>query len=647
MNWDDGLEGNALTIAASDARFLRVPAGPGTGKSYALKRRVARLLQEGQDPERILVVTFTRTAAKNLVEDLMDIGVTGSNTVLAGTLHSFCFSLLRNRNVFNSLHRIARPLLTFSISKSLQFEAKAMLDDILYSTGTTSKRECTKQIRAFEAAWARTQEIHPGHPITIDDTTLQHQLVSWLVFHRSILVGELIPLTLRYLTDNPVEPRDSWFDHVIVDEYQDLNRAEQAIIDILAEHGKTLVVGDSDQSIFSFRYANPEGMDDFGVRHTETINVGLNDCHRCPTRVVKIANKLISNNHIADLSPTINPVAGNPQGSISILKWTSIQQEVQGITNYVQHLIDNRAIAPKDILVICPRREIGYSLRDALQSSAIGVESHFNEQPVYTDEAQRALALFILHCDNQDRLALRYWLGRGSSNSRRGSYSKLRNWCETNNLSPWDTLSRVLNGTTTVRGINALLDPFRELLNELNWARDRDLAQIIDKYLPDENDDVSLLREVALEVLEDTTDPLEFVNSLRANIAYPERGEGDRVRIMSAQKSKGLTSDVVIVMSCNQGIIPRFPDPDDEEEPLSSLEEQRRLFYVAITRCKKTLVISSVDVIDRGFARRNEIEIPDQGPWFEEMSASQFIGELGASAPNTVRGSVWEQRGYR
>ena len=94
IRWDEGLEGRALDVASSDDSPLRVLAGPGTGKTFALKRRVARLIQEGADPSRFLVCTFTRTAAQDLQIALQDLKIQGIDKVTAGTLHSFCFGML-------------------------------------------------------------------------------------------------------------------------------------------------------------------------------------------------------------------------------------------------------------------------------------------------------------------------------------------------------------------------------------------------------------------------------------------------------------------------------------------------------------------------------------------------------------------------
>src|SRR5580658_9111735 len=111
MPWNTGLQGTPLNIAAYPGTPLRVVAGPGTGKTYALMRRVARLLEQHVQPNRILAVTFTRTAAKDLVDKLGALGVPGAEDVSAKTLHSLSFGLLSRNAVFQMLNRVARPLM--------------------------------------------------------------------------------------------------------------------------------------------------------------------------------------------------------------------------------------------------------------------------------------------------------------------------------------------------------------------------------------------------------------------------------------------------------------------------------------------------------------------------------------------------------
>jgi len=127
MAWEQGLIGTGRQIGATQESTLRVMAGPGTGKSFAMKRRVARLLEEGVNPRRILAVTFTRNAAASIVEDLHNLNIAGCANIRAGTLHSFSFSLLTKDEVLQFSGRVPRPVITFTKSGVLQFEGNAML----------------------------------------------------------------------------------------------------------------------------------------------------------------------------------------------------------------------------------------------------------------------------------------------------------------------------------------------------------------------------------------------------------------------------------------------------------------------------------------------------------------------------------------
>ena len=112
MPWDDGLDRNspAFGIAADLSESIRVVAGPGTGKSFGLKRRVARLLETGVSPARILPVTFTNVAAEDLQREMLRIGVPGCEAIRGSTLHALGMKILSRRNVLEATGRIARPL---------------------------------------------------------------------------------------------------------------------------------------------------------------------------------------------------------------------------------------------------------------------------------------------------------------------------------------------------------------------------------------------------------------------------------------------------------------------------------------------------------------------------------------------------------
>ena len=152
--WNEGLEGPALDIAGSDVNRLLVDAGPGAGKTFALMRRVCRLLEdEGVAPEKIFVGTFTRTSATDLKAELTKLGSDGVEAVYAGTLHAFCFGLLSRDDVFEQTQRIPRPL--------LKFEERFLLEDLRGDGfgGIKAKRE---RLEAFNTQWARLQTDDPG-----------------------------------------------------------------------------------------------------------------------------------------------------------------------------------------------------------------------------------------------------------------------------------------------------------------------------------------------------------------------------------------------------------------------------------------------------------------------------------------------------
>jgi superfamily I DNA/RNA helicase len=162
MAWDDGLEGTARDIAASSARIQRVLAGPGTGKSYALQRKVIRLLEvEQADPRRILAVTFTRVAAADLRKSMSELGVAGCEDVDARTLHSYCFGLLSRTGILPLLDRVPRPLIKVEKLGWLQYEYDPLLCDIGREE-FGDKRELIERLSLYEADWAKLQHDIPG-----------------------------------------------------------------------------------------------------------------------------------------------------------------------------------------------------------------------------------------------------------------------------------------------------------------------------------------------------------------------------------------------------------------------------------------------------------------------------------------------------
>jgi superfamily I DNA/RNA helicase len=461
-----------------------------------------------------------------------------------------------------------------------------------------------------------------------------------------MLIGELVPEAYRYLRDNPACDARLAFDHVLVDEYQDLNRAEQDLLDLLASNGDTAIIGDLDQSIYRFRHANPEGIEQYANSHPDTHDENLEECRRCPTRVVTIADRLIRHNHPGNQQPRLRPKPGNAQGEVHIVQWPSIEEEVAGLGDYVTWLIHQRNYAPGEILVLTPRRRIGYRLRDHIAAAGDAVHSFYHEEALEEDEAQRAFAILTLLTNNDDRIALRWWLGHDASTARVGPYRRLRDHCEEFGLSPWEALTALSNGAYQLPHVGTLVQKFQELTQILEALANQEQLAIIEALLPGNVEGCRVLREAALLAAPTCENVPDLFRALRTTVTQPEMpDEGNFVRIMSLHKSKGLTNRAVIIAGCIRGLIP-FEDLDEPNaEQVQILLEQRRLFYVAITRCTELLVLSSALRLQRKFAFHIGAHVHGWGDPVPTIT-SQFIAELGPQAPQPRSGAQWRAAGY-
>jgi DNA helicase-2/ATP-dependent DNA helicase PcrA len=632
MAWNDNIDGQALAIASSDEPRIRVVAGPGSGKTFSLMRRIARLLENGVAPESILLVTFTRTAAHDLKKELVKLGVPGSDEVNAGTLHSFCYRILKKDSVLEITGRHPRPL--------FNYELDFVMKDLQKSMGL-GKKQVEKKIKAFEAAWARLQSDIPGWPIDANDRAFQNTLIPYLKFHKSMLIGEVIPEALKYLRNNPQAEERTAFKHVFVDEYQDLNKAEQDLINIIASNSSFMIIGDEDQSIYEkFRNAHPEGIRTFNQTHVGTIDYPLIECRRCPTEIVKAADSFIQNNTIRDKRNLI-PRKENPKGVIHSVQWPTFSDEKDGIVDFIQKRIKD-GINPGKILVMCPRRDIGYAIKERLIAQAVEAHSFFTEEIFDDENAQKAMSLLNLLVNKYDRIALRCWIGFGSSTANVSGYQNLITHCQQNKEEPFDVINKLSENKNSIKYTSHIIERFRELLQLFEKYSGMKTKDIIADLFPKSQTWAYPFLEF-LEEFDDENSVEEIQREVFSNVINPEMPlDVEYVRIMSIHKSKGLTSDISIICGVIEGLIPRIDNSLEGEEALRFLEEQRRLFFVGITRPKKELVISSVSRIQKTLAYQMKVKVPWGLANDTKAIASSFLNQLGQSFPSPIAGEDWQ-----
>ena len=642
MPWSDGLVAGtpAHSIASSANARIRVVAGPGTGKSFAMKRRVARLLEAGVDPSTILPVTFTRVAAEDLHRELIGMNVPGCDELNGVTLHSLSLKILMRNHVLQATGRTARPL--------NEFEIAPLVSDLMQAHG--GKRGVERLRMAYEAAWARLQHEQPGYVQSPADAAFAIDLRSWLLFHEAMLIGEVIPQLYEYLRSNPTAPERAEFNHILVDEFQDLNKAEQGVLHLLSNVADVCIVGDDDQSIYSFKHAHPEGIRDWITINANADDLQLSECRRCPTTVVHMANSLIGHNQMRLVPRQLTPRPQNGAGHVQIIQYQNLADEVVGVADRVRDLVD-QGTPPGDILILAQRGVIGTPIYEALQGRNVPVRSYYSEVELDSEDAQRRFALLKLFVDREDRVALRWIVGLSGNNWNASGYRRVREHCENTGLSPWQALGQLSAGALQIPYTANIVDAFDEVVAELDALEALpDLTAVIDHLLPAADNSVRDLRDLAVQTLQQvgTNDREDWLFALMQAISQPEiPSEIHDVRIMSLHKSKGLSAPVTIIAGCVEGLLPKQPATGTPAaQAAAEIEEQRRLFFVGISRVKAdlangkpgTLILTNSRRMTLAGAMGAGITPASVQYGVARLHASRFIAELGPHAPAPIPG---------
>lgn len=249
---------------------------------------------------------------------------------------------------------------------------------------------------------------------------------------------------------------------------------------------------------------------------------------------------------------------------------------------------------------------------------------------------------------------MRWLLGLGSNDWRTRSYRRLRIYCDENATTPWQALTQVENGEFNIPYISALVGRFSEVRNEIeqleNLTAGNELAAAVDYLFPDEDPLVRDIRALSLEALASVggENREEFLRELTTAIAKPEvPSEISEVRIMSLHKSKGLSAPVTFVAGCVEGLLPQQPDSNlPQALQDAALEEQRRLFYVGISRVKAaptegkpgTLILTYSQSMPLATAMNAGISPAAVNYGIAYLNASRFIHEIGEAGPAPVAG---------
>jgi DNA helicase II / ATP-dependent DNA helicase PcrA len=288
--------------------------------------------------------------------------------------------------------------------------------------------------------------------------------------------------------------------------------------------------------------------------------------------------------------------------------------------------------------------------QQTLVGRGIPSKSYYQEGVLDNESAQERLAILKLLVDPNDRIALRWLLGFGSSDFRKGAYGRLRKHCEENDVEPFDALAQLQSKKIKIARTGQLLDRFEQIRAELERLQPllNDPIKFIPEWLLDtlgvDDPFFILSSDLSLEA-EDVSSLME---NLLVSVTQPDiPPEVTEVRIMSLHKSKGLSSPVVIIAGCVEGLLPAASDPDlTKAENEARLEEQRRLFFVGLTRVKAnlgnnhpgTLILTSSRTMALADAMQSGIKPAKVVYATAHVHASRFLSELGPTAPSAKKG---------
>ena len=298
-----------------------------------------------------------------------------------------------------------------------------------------------------------------------------------------------------------------------------------------------------------------------------------------------------------------------------------------------------------EVLILAPRRQIGYLVRDALLERQVVAHSFFSEQALdgnpkelNESQAQQAYALLTLLADPEDRVALRCCCGFGSDSLGQAGWQRIRSRSEETGESPRQILEQLTAGELKIHHTKPVVDRFRELLIQEEAVAGLNGQALADALFPEAEEWAEPLRTIVRSSFqpEAAFNAEDLLDEIRTGVTQMETPtDVDFVRVMSLHKSKGLTARAVIVMGCIEGLVPNIDFRATPVERQRSLEEQRRVFYVALTRTTETLILSSVMFIPVQQAYEMRLGVAGGA-----VQASRFMNELGPTRPAAIAGNV-------
>jgi DNA helicase-2/ATP-dependent DNA helicase PcrA len=588
---------------------LLVLAGAGSGKTRVLAYRIAYLVGVKKiNPHKILAVTFTNKAAgemKSRVEKL--IGRTGFD-IWMSTFHSLCARILR---VEAGVLGYTRAFSIYDEDDQLSLIKKCM-EELNISTKEFSKEAIQSHISKAKDKLMDWQE----YASLTEDVFEQKTAKVYELYERKMKEAnafdfdDLIMKTVEILRNYPsiLEKYQNRFEYILVDEYQDTNHAQYTLVNLLASKNRNLcVVGDEDQSIYGWRGADIHNILDFERDYPDAKVVKLEENYRSTQVILDTATAVVRNNKKRKGKTLYTQMKGGEK--VCLLYVEDDRLESKACVRRIQHLMEKQNSTRSDFVILyrtnAQSRLFEQELRDNGIPYVIVGGVRFYERK----EIKDILAYLKTIANTKDDLSLKRIIntpGRGIGDK---TISKIEDFCRKENLSLFEGINQI----EMIEGISPRL---KNIINDFSKMM-HDFFQMKEKMPLDELTEMiaeksgyldELKKEKTIESENRTENVKELIN---ATSEFKERSDNptlegfleevslitdvdqwdntkDAVTLMTLHAAKGLEFPVVFIAGLEEGL---FPISRSLEDP-SDLEEERRLFYVGITRARKRLFLS-------------------------------------------------------
>jgi len=607
---------------------LLVLAGAGTGKTRVITFRIARLIKSGIPGERILGMTFTNKAANEMKERLgqmlgVDMGNKRSrkkkddkstdHTPTISTFHSLCVRILRRR-----IEVLGYPL-KFAIYN--RGDQEGLARTILRELNVNDKLLAPAQLLFWIGHW-KCKSMSPDQAMLASDTDAQHlAAVGYQRYQRQIKLSgavdfdDLLLLTEKLFKENEdIRAEEAArYDHILVDEYQDTNTSQYRIVKALAEHRNLCVVGDDDQSIYGWRGAEVEHILSFGKDWPDAKVIRLEDNYRSTEAIIESANTLIKFNKTRHdkVLRAARPGGERP----AIVQYPNETVEASEVVHDIRRRLELPGREPRDFAILFRTNEqpriFETELRKAkLPYILVGGMSFFDRK-----EVKDVLSYLRLIDGNPDEVSVLRIINTPPRGIGKKSVETLLNHAIKNKVPLWDLITgaepRPKLTANTVRGLEdlaakveqvqyqtqneSLVDVARNMITTVRYRSE------LDRIYSDPED-----REARWAVVEQIVNALaqyeqsaskprlvDFLDKLLlgeqdANDEKEKQLKKNAIALMTMHSAKGLEFPEVYIVGMEEGILPHHRTLSDA----ASVDEERRLCYVGVTRAEERLTMS-------------------------------------------------------